>query len=43
MSKNFEKIKSAYDRGSYTKKMVRALVPKQITEEEYEMITGEKF
>jgi len=45
MSKNFEKIKEAYDNGYYSKAMVHALVGKRngITKNEYELITGEKY
>ena len=44
-SKNFEKIKSYYDRGLWDKARVRAVVGKTlgITPEEYEEITGEKY
>ncbi len=45
MSKNFEKIKAAYDNGFYSLKMVRALVGKRngITAEEFTLITGEAY
>lgn len=44
-SKNFEKIKKAYEDGFYTIKMVRALVGKRngITAEEFFLITGEQY
>ena len=43
-SKNFDKIKLWYESGFYTKNMVRNMVKKgQITPEEYEEITGEKY
>jgi len=44
MSKNFEKIKKAYEAGFYTLSMLRALIGKKngITAEEFEQITGGK-
>lgn len=43
MSKNYEKVKSYYARGVWTKEMVRNAVGRWITEEEYETITGGKY
>ena len=44
MSKMFEKIKTYYDNGLWSKARVWNMVFKGvITEEEYEMITGERF
>ena len=44
-SKNYEKIKQAYDDGFYTLKMLRALVGKKngITAEEFFLISGEEY
>lgn len=42
-SKNFEKVKRYYDTGFWNKRMVRSVVGKWITEEEYELITGEQY
>ena len=39
----FEKVKDYYDRGLWTKTMVRNVVGKWITAEEYELITGEPY
>lgn len=40
----FDKIKDFYDRGLWTKEMVRnAVVKGKITAEEYEVITGEDY
>lgn len=40
----FDKIKDFYDRGLWTKEMVRnAVVKGKITAEEYELITGEVY
>lgn len=43
MSKNFEKVKNYYNRGTWSIERVRAAVGKWITEEEYEEITGEVY
>lgn len=45
MSKNFEKIKTAYDNGYYSISMLRKLVGKTqgITKKEFEQITGQKY
>ncbi len=44
MSKMFEKIKEYYDAGLWNKKRVHDCVLKNaITEEEFELITGEPF
>ena len=43
MSKNFEKVKRYYDLGLWDIEKVRATVAKWITEEEFEIITGEKY
>ena len=41
---NFETIKRNYDRGLWTKTMVKMAVKKKvITAEEYELITGEVY
>lgn len=40
MSK-FEKVKSYYERGVWTKEMVRNAVGRWITEQEYKEITGD--
>ena len=43
-SKNFEKVKSYYDSGRWTKEMVyNAVIKGWITEEEYAEIIGEDF
>lgn len=42
-SKNFEKYKNYYERGLWTKEMLRNVMLKgKITEEEFEKIIGEK-
>ena len=44
MSKKFNMIKAAYERGTWNKAMVRnAVVKGWITEEEYALITGEDY
>lgn len=43
MSKNFEKVKSYYNKGLWSKVRVYAAVDKWITAEEYEIITGEPY
>lgn len=44
MSRKFNTVKAAYDRGSWNKTMVRnAVVKEWITAEEYEIITGEVY
>lgn len=44
MSNWFEKIKDFYERGLWTKEMVRnAVIKGKITADEYELITGEKY
>jgi hypothetical protein len=43
MSKNFEKVKRYYDLELWDIEKVRAAVDKWITEEEFELITGEKY
>ena len=44
MSKKFNMIKAAYERGTWNKAMVRnAVVKGWITEEEYTIITGEDY
>ena len=44
MSKNFKKIKKWYDMGIYHEKELRVMVEKeQITEEEFEIITGHPY
>lgn len=42
-SKWFEKIRLWYTKNLWTKEMVLDAVPKMITEEEYEEITGETY
>ena len=42
-SKNYEKVKTYYDRGMWSIERVRSAVGKWITEEEYEEITGEAY
>ncbi len=42
-SKNFEKVKEYYDNGLWKTKRVKNAVPRWITEEEYELITGELY
>lgn len=40
----FEKVKRYYDMGKYTNKQVKVFVKgKKITEQEYEVITGEEY
>lgn len=44
MSKKFNFVKSAYDRGTWNKAMVRnAVIKEWITEEEYTLIIGEDY
>lgn len=43
MSKNFQKVKTYYDRGQWSKQKVYNVVGKWITPEEYELITGEPY
>lgn len=44
MSAKFEKVKSYYDAGLWSKTRVRnAVVKNWITAEEYRLITGEKY
>ena len=44
MSKKFNMIKAAYERGTWNKTMVRnAVVKGWITEDEYAVITGEDY
>lgn len=44
MSKKFNMIKSAYERGTWNNVMVHnAVVKGWITEEEYQIITGEEY
>lgn len=40
MSKNFEKVKSYYEQGLWTIKMVQNAVGRWITEDEYKLIVG---
>ena len=40
-SKNYEKVKTYYDRGMWSVERVRSAVGKWITKEEYDEITGE--
>lgn len=40
MSKWFSKIKTWYDKGLWTVEMVHNAVPKMITAQEFELITG---
>jgi uncharacterized XkdX family phage protein len=42
MSKNFEKVKTYYNRGLWSIDRVRSAVGKWITAEEYKEITGEE-
>ena len=42
-SKNFEKVKKYYDNGLWKIKRVRDAVPRCITPEEFELITGESY
>lgn len=41
--KYYRIVKRYYDEGEYTKEDVRAFVPRKLTEEEYELITGEPY
>lgn len=44
MSKNYNKVKTYYDRGLWSIDRVReAVVKGWITEEEYELITGQSY
>lgn len=43
MSKNFAKVKKYYETGAWSIKKVRDAVGRWITEEEYELITGEPY
>lgn len=43
MSENYEKVKHYYDDGLWDISRVRKAVGKWITEEEFELITGEKY
>ena len=44
MSKKFNTVKNAYDRGNWTKSMVaNAVIKGWITAEEYEIIVGEPY
>lgn len=43
MSKNFNKVKKYYEKGYWTKKMVRNAVNRWITVDEYKIITGEDY
>lgn len=44
MSRKFNTVKAAYDRGSWNKEMVKnAVIKKWITEEEYMLIIGEPY
>lgn len=44
MSRKFNFVKAAYERGTWNKEMVRnAVVKGWITAEEYEIITGEAY
>lgn len=42
-SKWFQKVKTWYDKGLWTKDMVFSAVPKMITAQEYEEIVGEPY
>ena len=42
-SKNYEKVKSYYDRGMWSQERVYAAVGKWITLEEYREITSEEY
>ena len=42
-SKNFEKVKTYFDRGMWSEARVRAAVGKWITPEEYREITGTEY
>lgn len=43
MSKNYSKVKKWYDNGRWSKAIVKNAVGRWITEEEYELITGEPY
>lgn len=43
MSKNYNKVKTYYDLGLWSKEKVKNVVGKWITLEEYELITGEPY
>ena len=43
MSKNYEKVKSYYEKGLWTIEMVQNAVGKWITEDEYVVITGKQL
>lgn len=44
MSKNYELIKKNYDKGFYTKKILRLLVARKLlTKAEYKEITGDDY
>lgn len=43
MSKNFYKVKSYYEDGTWTKEQVYEAVGKWIAEEEYQLITDEGY
>lgn len=42
-TKYYKIVKRYYDEDIYTKEDVRKFVPKKLTEEEYELITGEPY
>ena len=42
-SKNFEKVRTYYDRGMWSVERVRSAVGKWITAAEYKEITGESY
>lgn len=42
-SKNFEKVRTYYDRGMWSVERVRSAVGKWITDAEYTEITGESY
>lgn len=42
-SKNYEKVKTYYERGMWSKERVAAAVGKWITADEYEEIVGEAY
>lgn len=43
MKSYFEKVKSHFENGKWSKKQVRDAVGRWITKEEYGIITGEEF
>lgn len=43
MSKNYNKVRSYYANGLWSKTMVKNAVGRWITEEEYKLITGEDY